>query len=579
MTRPEIYPVGVRAPLPGVVYPPQDMLQAYAEAGVLTHETLADGLRAAFARHADRPALCLPQRVMSYRELDEATDRLAAALLELGVRPTERVLFHLGNSLEMVLGWIACLKAAIIPVCTLAAHRELELGYLGRHSAAVMHFIAGDDTRFDSLGFARRLRAQVPSLRWILQARGPAGEGAEDVALLHGLIADMPLERARQVLARLEPDPWQAAVFQLSGGTSGVPKIIPRFNNEYLYNMRQVARVNGYREDDVLFMPLPMMHNLSMGCCVGPFLLSGGAYAIAPDLVPETLERLFTQYQPTWAVMGGPILERLRPAIEAGRLPLGRLRGALSPNNSAGIGRILGTEVFHIFGMTEGVIMLTQAGDPAEVRETMIGRPVSPWDRVRIVEVGGEREILTPDTAGECVFSGPYTIHGYYDAPEMNREAFTSDGYYRSGDLMSFRIIDGVKYFKFCGRSKDVVDRAGEKISSEEVERVVCRHPAVAMASVVGMPDPVYRERVCAFVKLREEAVSLSVQELGRFLETQGLAKFKWPERVEIVREFPLTGSGKLSKPLLRQSIAAILQAEEQAGGTCSTPTSPRSLR
>ena len=165
MTRPEIYPVGVRAPLPGVVYPPQDMLQAYAEAGVLTHETLADGLRAAFARHADRPALCLPQRVMSYRELDEATDRLAAALLELGVRPTERVLFHLGNSLEMVLGWIACLKAAIIPVCTLAAHRELELGYLGRHSAAVMHFIAGDDTRFDSLGFARRLRAQVPSLR------------------------------------------------------------------------------------------------------------------------------------------------------------------------------------------------------------------------------------------------------------------------------------------------------------------------------------------------------------------------------------------------------------------------------
>ena len=316
MKQPTLHPVGVRVPLPGVVYPPQDALRTYAEAGVLTHETLADGLRAAFALHADRPALCLPQRVMSYRELDEATDRLAAALLELGVRPTERVLFHLGNSLEMVLGWIACLKAAIIPVCTLAAHRELELGYLGRHSAAVMHFIAGDDTRFDSLGFARRLRAQVPSLRWILQARGPAGEGAEDVALLHGLIADMPLELARQVLARLEPDPWQAAVFQLSGGTTGVPKIIPRFNNEYLYNMRQVARVNGYREDDVLLMPLPMMHNLSMGCCVGPFLLSGGAYAIAPDLVPETLERLFTQYQPTWAVMGGPILERLRPAIE-----------------------------------------------------------------------------------------------------------------------------------------------------------------------------------------------------------------------------------------------------------------------
>lgn len=558
---------GVHQPLPGVVYPPSAVLQEYLQAGVLTQETLVQGLRAAFSQYAQRPALCLPGQVITYQQLDESTDRLAAALLQLGVQPAQRVLFHLGNSLELVLGWIACLKAGIIPVCTLAGHRELELGYLGQHSAAALHFIGGDDAKFDELGFARKLREMVPTLRWTLQARGEQGEGhtLSNTVLLHELIAAMPLQQARERLATLELDPFQVAIFQLSGGTSGVPKIIPRFHNEYLYNMREVARVNGYRSDDVLFMPLPLMHNLSMGCCVGPVLLTGGAYAIAPDLKPESLEQLFTEYQPSWAVMGGPILERLRPAIEAGRLPLQRLRGALSPNNSSKIAQILGCEVLHIFGMTEGVIMLTRVGDPAEVRETMIGRPVSPWDRVKLLEIDSEREITTENTVGECVFQGPYTIHGYYDAPEKNREAFTSDGYYRSGDLMSFHIIDGVKHFRFCGRSKDVVDRAGEKISSEEVERVVARHPAVAMASVVGMPDPVYRERVCAFVKLREEYSGLSVKELGSFLEQQGLAKFKWPERVETVQEFPLTGSGKLSKPLLRQAIGAMLQAEQQA--------------
>lgn len=551
--------IGVRNALPGVVYPPMARLQQYVDAGVLTFETLADGIRAACAQYPDNAALCLVDGVVTYAELDALTDRLAAALLRLGLRPTDRVLFQLGNSRELVLGWIACLKAAMIPVCTLAAHREHELSYLGNHSGARMHFVAGDDPKFDDVSFSLGLREKVASLQWTLQARGAPRDGSVS---LEDLIAGVSRQDALTALSEVPHDPFQVAVFQLSGGTTGVPKIIPRFNNEYLYNMRSVAAVNGYRSDDTLFMPLPMMHNLSMGCCVGPFLLSGGAYAISPNLLPETLEKLFRQYEPTWATMGGPILEKLRPAIEAGRLPLNKLRGAMSPNNSAKIGKILGAPVFHIFGMTEGVIMLTRPEDPREVREGMIGRPVSQWDEVKLLEPGTETEIVEEDAEGECVFAGPYTIHGYYDAEERNRETFTSDGFYRSGDLMSFRVIDGVKYFRFCGRTKDVVDRAGEKINCEEVELVVARHPAVAMASVVGMPDPVYRERVCAFVILREQYSSLGVSELGKFLEMQGLAKFKWPERIEVLSEFPLTGSGKLSKPLLRKAITEKLDAE-----------------
>ncbi|MGC3985613.1 MAG: AMP-binding protein [Pseudorhodoferax sp.] len=563
--------IGVRNPIEGVVYPPKDKLARYLEAGALTHETLPDGLRAAFRAHAPKAALRGAGGDFSFQELDEVTDRFAAALLQLGLVPTDRVVFQLANSNEIVVGFVACLKAGLIPVCTLAAHRELEIGYLAGLSAARLHFVQGDDAKFDDVAFAERMQAQVPSLAWIVQARGPARGKA---LAMQQLIEAMPLEQARARLAGVQLDPFQVAVFQLSGGTTGVPKIIPRFHNEYLYNMRAVAQFNGYRSDDVLFMPLPMVHNLNMGCCFGPFLLTGGTVTVSADLRPASLIEAFDRYRPTWAVFAGPILDKLQPAIEAGQMPVSQLRGVISANGAPRLRGIFGAPAFHIFGMTEGVIMMTRDDQPQEVRDTMVGRPVSEWDEVKLFKIGTEEEILEEGVEGECAFAGPYTIHGYYNAPERNKETFTSGGFYRSGDLMLFRDIGGQRYYKFCGRTKDVVDRRGEKINCEEVEGVVCRHPAVGVASVVGMPDPAFGERVCAFMVLKPGATAPTVKELGEFLQAQGLAKFKWPERVEVVSEFPLTKTGKLSKPLLKQAITQTLAAERAAA---PQPSEPRS--
>ncbi|WP_371319906.1 AMP-binding protein [Variovorax sp. dw_308] len=534
-------------------------MQRYLEAGALTHESLADGLRASFANHADRTALCGSAGDLTYRQLDDITDRFAAALLALGLRTLDRVIFQFANSNELVIGFVACLKAGLIPVATLAAHREHEIGYLAGLSGARAHFVQGDDGKFDDVAFAQQMRSRVPGLKWIIQARGVARSDAHG---MHSMIDAMPLDVARRALANVELDPFQVAVFQLSGGTTGVPKIIPRFNNEYLYNMRAVAQFNGYRADDVLFMPLPMMHNLNMGCCFGPFLLTGGAVTVASDLQPASLTAIFQRYLPTWAVLGGPILEKLRPAIESGQMPVKQLRGVVSSTGAPRLRSILGVPAYHIFGMTEGVIMMTRDDQPQVVRDSMVGRPVSPHDEVKLFRIGTEEEILEEGVEGECAFAGPYTIHGYYRAPERNKETFTRSGFYRSGDLMLFRDIEGQRYYKFCGRTKDVVDRGGEKINCEEVEGVVSRHPAVAMTSVVGMPDPVFGERVCAFMVVREGHEAPSVADLGAFLSEVGVAKFKWPERIEVLDEFPLTKTGKLSKPLLRQVIVDKLAAE-----------------
>ncbi len=549
----------VKEPLPGVVYAPPADLQRYVDAGVLKRETMAEAFTASFRLHAQRMALRGSEGEVTYAELDAITDRLGAAFLRMGLKPLDRVVFQLGNCNELVFGFIACLKAGLIPVCTLAAHRESEIGYLGKHSAARMHFVQGDDAKFDDIAFAERMRKDIPGMQWTVQARG---EKRGDARHLRELVDSITLIDARKLLADVVLDPFQVAVFQLSGGTTGVPKIIPRFHNEYIYNMRAVADFCSYGPDDCLFMPLPMMHNLNMGCCFGPFLLRGGTVAVATSLSPEALGDIFKSCEPTWTVVAGPIAERMKPAIESGKLPLHKLRGVISANNAPALRQLLKAPVHHIFGMTEGVIMLTSESDPQEVKDTMVGVPVSSHDQVKLYKIGTEEEITEEGVEGECAFSGPYTIHGYYDAAERNAQTFTSTGMYRSGDLMLFRDIGGKRYYQFRGRTKDVVDRAGEKVNSEEVELMVSRHPAVTATAVIGMPDKVYGERVCAFITVREGMAAPGIAELGAFLQSQGLAKFKWPERIEVLPELPLTNAGKLSKPRLKEMIVQKLSAE-----------------
>lgn len=190
-----------------------------------------------------------------------------------------------------------------------------------------------------------------------------------------------------------------------------------------------------------------------------------------------------------------------------------------------------------------------------------VGRPLSPHDEIKILAPGSERE-LADGEIGELVIRGPCTILGYFDAEERNKVAFTSDGFYRSGDLMRIKVIQGTRYLVFEGRLKDVVSRGGEKINCEEIERVALSHPNVNAIAVVAMPDRTYGEKACAFV-IPAPGQTLSVVDLGEFLGQQGLAKFKWPERLELVSEFPLTSSGKLSKPKLRELITNILNREE----------------
>lgn len=555
--------IGVREPIPGVVYLPDERLTKYVESGALPQLSLIEALRASFRTNAQHVAIYTPEGEVTYAELDDITNRFAASLLGLGLRPLDRVLFQAGNSKELIFSVLGCLKAGLIPVCTLAAHREREIGYLGRHVDARAHIVHGDDPKFDLQAFALRMRETIPTMKQIISIRGALREG---ISRFEDLVAREESETARASVDAAPRDPFQVAIFQLSGGTSGIPKVIPRMQNDYLLNALLTVERLGYRPDDVMFMQMPMIHNAAMICIWLPALLIGAAFTIAENMTPEAWGRAIGESNPTWIGLIRALLPRLEAVVDQGLASLDSVRACWCPDAARVVRERFGIPTYALFGMSEGLNMYTREGDSERVLDWTVGTPLSPYDEVRLIEPGTDTEVEQGEI-GELVCRGPYTTNGYFNAPERNHEVFTKDGFYKTGDLLIQNEIDGQLCYAFAGRTKDVVDRGSEKVNCEEIETAVSTHAAVATCAVVGMPDPVLGERVCAYVVVKNDCRLPGVAELAQHLERLGLAKFKWPERVVVVEELPLTKVGKLDKAVLRTQIRELLEMEGLARG------------
>ena len=552
----------VRSPIEGVTYPPAADLARYLAAGWLTTETLAAAWQASFAANHDRVALLGPGWSVTYGELDSLSDRSALAFHRLGLAPRDRVIFQVGNCANLAVAMIGCLKAGLIPLCTLHIHREVEIGGLGRHAGARAHFIDTTPGSFDFVPFAAKMRVAVPSLSITVAVVGPGAPGIPAMAEL--IDAADPAEAsmfARDSVAAL--DPFQVAFFQISGGSTGLPKIIPRLHNDYVANMRAVVAATGIGPGDCVVTPGPMLHNAGFACFWGPALLVGARVAIAANLRDEGLGALFRSCGPTFMYMPKPLLPRLAAVLAAQPAARERLKAIVTSSGAAQVEAELGVCALQFYGMTEGLIVHTRMDDPAVLRHGAIGWPVGDGDEIRILQPGTENPVTSGDV-GELAYRGPYVFHGYYDAPAQNAASFTSDGWMRSGDLVRELVDAPRRALSFEGRLKDLISRGGEKIACEEVERFARVHPAILDIAVVPEPSPVYGERACAFVVAEPGKPCPDVAELGRHLGEQGLAKFKWPERVIAVGGFPTTNVGKLDKQALRRRVAELV-AEQAA--------------
>ena len=544
--------------LEGVVPYPPDFAARYRERGYWEDRPLFDGFTGAFAKYSDRVAIVDGlSGPVTYRQLEERSAQLARVLLDLGFRPLDRIVVQLPNTAFFAYLYFALQRIGAAPVLALPGHRKREIGQFAEISGARALAIPAAARGFDFTAMAAEVMAGHQDLELCLvqDAEGPLPD--ERFVRLEDLLGREPRASAAD-LARVPVDPAGPALFLLSGGTTGIPKLIPRTHDDYLYNSKIAAAVCEIGEGDVLLDVLPIEHNLPLGCPgLQGFLLSGGTVVLGTSTRPRDVFELIQRHRVTHIHLVPALLIRWidDPAIrqwDLSSLKVIQSGGQrLQPEVRARAERALpGCFIQENFGMAEGLIMFVRPADPPDVRRETCGRPASPGDEVYLVD---EEGIVVPDgEPGELIVRGPYTLRGYFRSPGHNARAFTPDGFYRSGDLLS-KTPSG--NYVVEGRVKDLINRGGEKISAEEVENLILAHQAVLNVACVPYPDPVLGERMCACVVLRPGR-SLNLEELVTFLQGFEIATFKLPERLECLDTLPLSGFGKVSKKDLAAQLA-----------------------
>ena len=548
---------GIAYPIEGVTYRESEDAKRWFSLGAWIDSTVGDALRASALRHPDKPAFISDERTISFRELDEASERLGAALLALGLQPRDRAIFQLGTTIETAIALAACFKAGIVPVCSLPQHREVEIGQLAGQSQARGYFVQADFNRFDLVEFARQMAQRNPSLEHLVVVRGEA----DGLRTMRALIDNMPLEVARHRLHAVKLGSEDVLSFQLSGGTTGVPKIIPRFHAEYLGHSDALTRLYGLREDSRVIWSLPLLHNAGQLYVLIPVMAFGATAVLMPKVDIARMLELIQAHRVTHALSIGPVAPQLLAYPDVSKHDLSSLRMFATMSRADNLEAHIGVPCSNLFGITEGLLLGSSPDAPAFRRHHTQGASGCGFDELRLLAPESE-DPVKPGEMGELCFRGPSSLTGFFAAPEASASVFTSDGFYRSGDMMTAHIVDGVTCYAFEGRLRDNVNRGGEKIGCEEVEAFVSRHPAVADAKLVAMPDPFYGEKGCIFLVTRPGMTAPDVKTLGAYLVEQGLAKFKCPERVETIDSFPVTRVGKVDKPALKKLIAERLACE-----------------
>ena len=545
---------------------PADFAARYRAAGYWTGDTFDQMLARQVAVHGDKVAVVGDGVRLSYAELARRAAEVAAGLLALGLQPGDRVIVQLPNIPEFLVVAFALFRARLVPVFTLPAHRQTEISHFARKSEARAHIIAERHEGFDYRVLADAVQQEVPAIRHVVVVGDPGHHTG--FATLAGDGARLPAD---------EPDPASVALVQISGGSTGLSKLIPRTHDDYLYSIRESAAICGLTPDSVYLAALPVAHNFPMSS-PGVFgvLHAGGTVVMAlfptPDHAFPLIERehvTITGLVPPLALLWLQAAARTKHDLSS--LQILQVGGAkFMPESARKVAPVLGCTLQQVFGMAEGLVNYTRLDDPDDIITGTQGRAISPADEVLILDDAGNP--VPEGEAGHLLTRGPYTIRAYHDDPAANARSFTADGFYRTGDVVK-RLPGG--YLVVQGRATDHINRAGEKISAEEIEDHLLAHPQIFDAAVVSVPDAFLGERSCAFIIANGGGNDAAVNDGGNdaagrraapkpadlkaWMRARQIAVFKIPDQFVFVDSFATTAVGKISRKELRAHLRATL--------------------
>jgi 2,3-dihydroxybenzoate-AMP ligase len=557
-----------RAVSGGIVPYPDEVAAHYRERGWWIGRTLGELVDDWVRDWPDRVAMAEGRRAMTYAEMRDRVDALATRMAQdLGLRggpDGDVVLVQMPNTMELVITILSCLRLGVVPLLTLPAHRQHELSYLAEH-ATVRAIVVPDTHRdFDHQALAAEIAAHTPSLDHVIVAGDDVAEGHHDLRAL----IEAPLPEQRPVGAA---SPSDIAVILLSGGTTGQPKLIARTHDDYHLNVRLCAEALRWNDDTVYLGSIPITHNFALA---GPGVLGafsvGGRVVLLPSPSPAAVFAAVEREGVTDMAAVPAVAQRWideGPSTSADLSSLRSLQvgGArMSEASALAVGPALGADVQQVYGMAEGYIAYTRPGDDVEVWSQTQGRAICEDDELRIVDE--EDRDLPAGEVGHILVRGPYTIPGYYRAEEHNRRAFTTDGWYRTGDLGRIHPTGNIVVE---GRAKDQINRGGEKVACEELEDLLHALPGVSRAAVVGYPDTELGERVGAVI-VAAEGPRPTLAQIREALAERGVARFKFPERLLLVDALPLTKVDKIDKVALRLLMTAAEETRPQSEGVAS---------
>ncbi|MDL9938973.1 AMP-binding protein [Gordonia sp. ABSL1-1] len=536
------------------VYPPEFALR-YRERGYWIGQTHSALLAGATQAHPSRPAVTDDRRSLTYAELQAGVHGLAHGFAGLGLSAGDRVVVQMPNVSEYLEVVFALFDAGLVPIFALATHGVAEIDDLvtrGEADAYVTVDTFGA-TRFADI--AATIRERHPGVAVVVAeldataAERPAGTTA---------LAEIRTAQTSSTGRSSQPD--ELAFLQLSGGTTGTPKLIPRTHDDYLYSVRESADICRLTPESVFGVVLPVSHNFTMSSPGVLGAIHAGAHIVmvgAPDaatVFAAVARHRITQLSAVPPLVAAWIDSPSRTAHDLSSLAVLQVGGAkLSRALAERVPDAFGVVLQQVFGMAEGLVNYTRLDDDLETIVGTQGRPISPDDEVRIVDPTGTP--VADGTPGSLQVRGPYTIRGYWAG--QSPQSFTDDGFYCTGDIV---VRDDRGYLRVVGRDKDQINRAGEKIAPEEVENHLLTHAAVRDASVVGVPDDRLGERILAYVIPATSAQVPLPDEFGirGYLRERGLARFKIPDQILVVDEFPTTAVGKVSKNAQRDGQDAV---------------------
>ena len=531
----------------------KEQIQRYTSRRWWLGLTLGDILDRVADVFPDREALVDDRVRIGWGELRRRVERLAAGLMRTGIGKGDCVLLQLPNWAEYVYSFFALQKIGAIPVVLISGYKQLEVGHLAKLTEATAWIAPSLFRKIDYTSFVEEVKTSNPGLKQVISVRSE-GDAPGFTASLESLMEPDVTVDERQELERRKPDATDVSHILPSGGTTGLPKGIPRTHNDYICNVEYVHRGWEMNPTDTELVVVPVGHNLALLNVVGS-VLYGYKLILSDSTIPSDIcsiiEREKVTFMPTVPSLVRRILE-LPELAQYDFSSLKKISAGGEPSTPELIREVykkLQCTYVVEFGMSEGILCRTRLTDDVETICNTVGKPTCPYDEVRVMDPDGRA--VPEGCDGELATRGPCIFAGYLKNPEENRKAFTPDGFFRTGDQAR---IDGAGYLRITGRIKDIIIRGGENVSPVQVENLLCEHEDVAEAAVIGIPDKDLGERVCACIRLAPGCAA-DEEAIKSFMEKKGASRLLIPERFVFVEAFPTTQAGKLDKKALRKKV------------------------